>query len=308
MLNGRGRGGGAGSGPSIELFTGSTARTRGLRTVCQPSHGLAGRTRAAAASCRASTTSRPSTTGCANGRGLITNPYEWPTARAPNRGPLRDWGDAKPHGRDQAGRWVLATLVSAGYERQRWSSHWLRAPSIRRPPGFRERDDDSTLAVGASEGHVPPRTTPESVSRRHRAFPSRPAWRARTAGRRGVRAAVLLGGMVIAATEGDSVTQCPPPMDTSCGTRTREDGTELGRCPLCGEHRTLCITSTMAYDPATGSLFALARDRGRPAIARRARPAYGRGAGKRYAETDVRQYPGIRSSRSVPDVESDEYK
>jgi outer membrane protein assembly factor BamB len=73
---------------------------------------------------------------------------------------------------------------------------------------------------------------------------------------------LLLGGMVIAATENNSVYALSP-----------ADGHVLWRTGLgkpvplsalpCGNIDPLGITSTMAYDPATGSLFALAETEGK---------------------------------------------
>lgn len=94
---------------------------------------------------------------------------------------------------------------------------------------------------------------------------------------------LLLGGTLIAATENDSVYGL-----------ARSDGHVLWRTGLghpvplselpCGNINPLGITSTPAYDPATGSLFVLAETEGRHHLLAALDPATGAVRWKRYAE------------------------
>jgi len=101
---------------------------------------------------------------------------------------------------------------------------------------------------------------------------------------------LLLGGMVIAATEGDSIYGLSP-----------SDGhvlwhTSLGRPePLsalpCGNIDPLGITSTLAYDPVTGSLFVLAETLGKHHLLAALDPATGGVRWSRNAEPTTGSAP-----------------
>ncbi len=94
---------------------------------------------------------------------------------------------------------------------------------------------------------------------------------------------LLLGGMVLVATENDSVYGLSP-ADGHVVWRTSL-GRPVPRSQLpCGDIDPLGITSTMAYDPATGSLFALAEVSGRRHLLAALDPSSGAVRWKRYAE------------------------
>lgn len=133
----------------------------------------------------------------------------------------------------------------------------------------------SPIAVGASDWVTFHRDNARSGVAADVTHPAKlsVAWRARLDGAV-YGQPLLLGGMVLAATENDSVYAFSP-----------ADGhvlwhTALGRPePLsalpCGDIDPLGVTATMAYDPATGSLFVLAETEGRHHILSALDPATG---------------------------------
>ncbi len=94
---------------------------------------------------------------------------------------------------------------------------------------------------------------------------------------------LLLGGMVIAATENDSVYGLAP-SDGHVLWRTSLGQPEPRSALPCGNIDPLGITSTMAYDPATGSLFVLAETLGKHHRLSTLSPATGAVRWQRYAE------------------------
>ena len=94
---------------------------------------------------------------------------------------------------------------------------------------------------------------------------------------------LLLGGMVIAATENDSVYGLAP-SDGHVLWRTSLGKPEPRSALPCGNINPLGITSTMAYDPTTGSLFVLAETLGKHHLLAALSPETGAVRWQRYAE------------------------
>jgi polyvinyl alcohol dehydrogenase (cytochrome) len=158
------------------------------------------------------------------------------------------------------------------------------SPQTSRSPGVSASATGSPIAVAASDWITFHRDNARTGVAQGVARPGTlgVAWRAQLDGAV-YGQPLLLGGMVLAATENDSVYAM-----------SRADGhvlwrTNLGRPePLtflpCGDIDPLGITSTMAYDPATGSLFTLAETLGKRHLLAALDPSTGTVRWTRYAE------------------------
>ena len=177
---------------------------------------------------------------------------------------------------------ALAALLSACSGAS--SGSGSTPPSVRSAPTVPDRPTTSPVAVGAGDwitfGHDNARTgAAQGITRPGKLST---AWRAQLDGAV-YGQPLLLGETVLAATENDTVYGL-----------ARSDGhvlwhTSLGRPQPrselpCGDISPLGITSTMAYDPATGSLFALAETAGKHHLLAALDPATGAVRWQRAAE------------------------
>jgi outer membrane protein assembly factor BamB len=165
------------------------------------------------------------------------------------------------------------------------------SPQTSRSAGVSARASGSPIAVGTSDWITFHRDNARTGVAQGVARPGTlgVAWRAQVDGAV-YGQPLLLGGMVIAATENNSVYALSP-ADGHVLWRTNLGRPEPLSLLPCGNIDPLGITSTMAYDPSTGSLFALAETMGRSHLLAALDPTTGTVRWKRYADPTTGSAP-----------------